>query len=53
VPKQRETLTETLKRPGSDGSSPTETARGPKRLMDSSEPGTYKEVLTNITIATF
>jgi hypothetical protein len=51
--KQGETLTEAIKRPRSEGSAPTETARPPKRLRDSSRPGTYKDKLTNIKIALF
>jgi hypothetical protein len=53
APKQGETLTETLTRPRSEGSTPTETARPTKRPRDSSGAGTYKEVLTNIKIAIF
>jgi hypothetical protein len=53
VPKQGETLTETPKRPRSEGSTSTEMARPPKRPRDSSEPGNYKEALTNIKIAIF
>jgi hypothetical protein len=34
TPKQGETLTETLKRPRSEGSTPTETARATKRPRD-------------------
>jgi hypothetical protein len=51
APKQRETSTETLKWPRSEGSTPTKTARPPKRPRDSRGPETYKEVLTNIKIA--
>jgi hypothetical protein len=51
VPKKRETLTETLKRPRLDGSTPMKMARPPTRPRDYREPGTYKEVLTNINIA--
>jgi hypothetical protein len=39
---QGETLTNTLKRPRLEGSTPTETARPSKRLTDSSGQGTYK-----------
>jgi hypothetical protein len=53
VPKQGETLIETPKRPRSEGSTPTETAKPPKRPRDSSGPGNYKEALTNIKIAIF
>jgi hypothetical protein len=53
APKQVETSTETLKRLRSDGSTPTETARPPKRPRDSSGPGNYKVALTNIKIAIF
>jgi hypothetical protein len=51
--KQGETLTETLKRPRSEGRTTTETARAPKKLRDSMEAGTYKVALTNIKIAIF
>jgi hypothetical protein len=44
---------ETLKRPRSEGSTPTQTARAPKRPRDSKGPGTYKEAVTNIKIAIF
>jgi hypothetical protein len=40
APKHDETSTETLKRLRSDGSTPTETARAPKRPRHSSRPGT-------------
>jgi hypothetical protein len=46
-------LTGTTKRLRSEGSTPTETAKPPKRPRDSSGPGNYKEVLTNIKIAIF
>jgi hypothetical protein len=46
-------LTETLKRPRSEGSTHTETARPPKRHRDSSGSENYKEVLTNTKIAIF
>jgi hypothetical protein len=52
-PKQGETSNEILTRSRSEGSTPTETARAPKRPRDSSGPGTYKEALTNIKIAIF
>jgi hypothetical protein len=48
APNQGETLTETLKRLRSESSTPTETARSLKRSRDSSGPGNYKEVLTNV-----
>jgi hypothetical protein len=51
--KQGESPTETLKRPRSEGSTPTETANAPKRPRDSKGPDTYKEALTNIKIAIF
>jgi hypothetical protein len=53
APKKGETLTETLKRSRSEGNTPTEMARAPKRPRDSSGPRTYKEALTNIKIAVF
>jgi hypothetical protein len=53
APKQVETSAKTSKRPRSEGSTPTETARNPKRPRDLSGPGTYKEALTNIKIAIF
>jgi hypothetical protein len=54
APKQGETSTETFQRPRSEGSTPTETARSPKKKpRDSSGSGTYKETLTNIKIAIF
>jgi hypothetical protein len=53
APKQGEPPNENLKRPRSEGSTPTETARAPKRPRDSKGPGTYKEALTNIKIAIF
>jgi hypothetical protein len=53
APKQGETFTEILKRPWSEGSTPTETARPSKRPRDSSGPRTYKEALANIKIAIF
>jgi hypothetical protein len=53
VTKQEETLTETPKRPRSEGSTPTEMARPPKRPTDSKGPGNYKEALTNIKVAIF
>jgi hypothetical protein len=53
APKRGETSTKTSKRPRSEGSTPTETARDPKRPRDLSGPGTYKEALTNIKIAIF
>jgi hypothetical protein len=53
MPKQGETSTESLKRPRSEGSNPTETARVPKRLRNSSGPGTYMEAVTNIKISIF
>jgi hypothetical protein len=37
----------------SEGSTPTEMTRAPKKPRDSSERGTYKEALTNIKIAIF
>jgi hypothetical protein len=46
-----ETSTETLKRPRSEDSNPTEMASAPKRPRNSCGPGTYKEALTNIKIA--
>jgi hypothetical protein len=51
APKQGETLTETPKRPRSEGSTPTEMARPTKRSRNSTGRGTYKEALTNIKIA--
>jgi hypothetical protein len=39
--------------PRLEDGTPTETARAPKRPMDSKGPGTYKEALTNINIAVF
>jgi hypothetical protein len=51
--KQGETSTETPKRPRSEGTTPSEMARSPKRPRDSSGPGTYKEALTNKNIAIF
>jgi hypothetical protein len=45
APKQGETSTKTPKRPKSEGSTPTEMARAPKRPRDFSGPGTYKEGL--------
>jgi hypothetical protein len=53
MPKQGETLTGASKRPRSEGSTPTETVRPPKRPRDSRGPGTYREALTNIKIAIF
>jgi hypothetical protein len=53
APKQGEPPTETHKRPRSEGSTPKETARAPKRPSYSTGPGTYKEALTNIKIAIF
>jgi hypothetical protein len=53
APKQGETSAETPKRPRSEGSTPIEMARPPKRPRDSSGPGYYKEALTNIKIAIF
>jgi hypothetical protein len=53
APKQGETLTDILKRPRSEGSTPTETARAPKRPRDSKGPGNYKKALTNIKVAIF
>jgi hypothetical protein len=47
APKQGETSTGTPKRLRSKGSTPTETARPPKRPRDSSGPGNYKEAPTN------
>jgi hypothetical protein len=53
APKKGETPTENLKRPRSEGRTPTEAARAPKRPRDSKGPGTYKEALANIKIAIF
>jgi hypothetical protein len=53
APKQGENSTENSKRPRSEGSIPIETARPPKRLRDSNEPGYYKEALTSIKIDIF
>jgi hypothetical protein len=49
--KQGQTSAETLKRPRSEGSTPTETARIPKRLRDSSRPGKYKDNYLQINIS--
>jgi hypothetical protein len=46
-------LTETPKRPRSEGNTPIETARPLNRHRDSSGPGYYKQTLTNIKIAIF
>jgi hypothetical protein len=51
--KQVEIPTETPKRPRSEGSTPTETVRPPKRPRDCKGPGNYKEALTNIKVAIF
>jgi hypothetical protein len=51
APKHGETPTETLKRPRSEGSTPTEAAGATKRPRDSKGPGTYKESLANIKVA--
>jgi hypothetical protein len=53
LPKHKETLTRTSKRPRPKDSTPTERVRPPKMPRDSSGPGTYEEALTNIKIATF
>jgi hypothetical protein len=53
VPKQGETSTGTPKRLRSESSTPTETARPPKRPRDSSGPGNYKEALTSTKITIF
>jgi hypothetical protein len=53
APKQGENSTKASKRPMSEGRSPTEVDRDPKRPRDLSRPGTYKEALTNIEIAVF
>jgi hypothetical protein len=53
MPKQGKTLTGILKKLRSEGSTPTETARPPKRPRDSSGPGNYKEALTNTKLAIF
>jgi hypothetical protein len=53
APKQEETPTESLKRPRSEGSTPTEAARTPKRPRDFKGPETYKEALANIKVAIF
>jgi hypothetical protein len=42
-----------LKRPRSEGNTPTKTIRTPKRPRDLKGPGTYTEALTNIKIAIF
>jgi hypothetical protein len=51
--KQSKTSTETPKRPRSEGSTPSETVRPPKRPRDWKGPGNYKEELTNIRVAIF
>jgi hypothetical protein len=51
--KQLETPTETPKRPRSEGSTPSEMVRPPKRPRDWKGPGNYKEALTNIKVAIF
>jgi hypothetical protein len=51
--KQVETPTETPKRPRSEGSTPTEMVRPPKRRRDCKGPGNDKEALTNIKVAIF
>jgi hypothetical protein len=50
---QGDTPTKTLKRPRSEGNTPTEAARTPKRHRDSKGPGTYKRALANIKVAIF
>jgi hypothetical protein len=50
---QLETLTETPKRPRSEGSTPLEMVRPPKRPKDWKGPGNYKEALTNIKVVIF
>jgi hypothetical protein len=45
APKQGEDLTKASKRPRSEGSTPTEMARDPKRPRDLSGPGTYKYLM--------
>jgi hypothetical protein len=53
APKQGENSTKASKRPRSEGSTPTEMIREPKRPRDLNGPGIYKEALTNINIAIF
>jgi hypothetical protein len=53
APKQGGTSTENLKRGRSDVSTPTETARPPKRPMDFGGPEIFMDALTNIKIAIF
>jgi hypothetical protein len=50
---QLEIPTETPKRTRSEGSTPSETIRPPKRPRDWKGPGNYKEALTNIKVAIF
>jgi hypothetical protein len=50
IRKQGETSTRTSKRPRPEDSTPTERVRPPKWPRDSSDPGTYEEVLTDIKI---
>jgi hypothetical protein len=51
--KQSDTPTETPKLPRSEGCTPTESVRPPKRPRDWKGPGNYKEALTNIKVAIF
>jgi hypothetical protein len=53
TPKQGGTSTETIRRPRSEGRTPTETARAPKRPTDFRGPEIYKEALTSTKIAVF
>jgi hypothetical protein len=53
APKQRETLTENLKRTISEDSTPSKKMPDLKRPWDYSRPETYKEVLSNIKIVIF
>jgi hypothetical protein len=46
-------LTQILKIPRSEDSTPTKTTRPPKRPRDSTGPGIYKEALTNIKMVVF
>jgi hypothetical protein len=53
IPKQGEISTRTYKKPRPEDSTPTERVRPPKRSRDSSGPGTFEEVLTNVKITIF
>jgi hypothetical protein len=53
MPKQGEALTGASKRPRSEGSTPTEQIKLPKRPRASRGPGTYREALTDTKIAIF